>query len=320
MEAVKDNPTQYPDRGALVGDMCRLLKAARTPLAKQWQPFGLDPAGRRVLTRLARRLSEHLYFEHRTRNDLAEQLGTALIRYQVLLQETPRPKAKNFAAEVLDALAQPPVTWFAYLGVRHLDLPAGMSVGDVRFVHIDEVEGLAEALSHFGDRAPKLLCGVPVVAGTDDLALVRARRSADSALALIRQKVLYGFGAKMYLDQVAFSLDGTYAWEMDGRFQQSGWWAQEHPVDTDLSTQHEWASTLAELSDHREALPARLRERVDTALDWLDVAARTGNWRIMLPAIFSAMEAVLVPEDFGRKAGAVTVRSVAVHVALDKPF
>jgi hypothetical protein len=40
----------------------------------------------------------------------------------------------------------------------------------------------------------------------------------------------------------------------------------------------------------------------------------------MLPAVFSAMEALLVPEDTGRKAGAVTVRSVAVHVALDEPF
>jgi hypothetical protein len=40
----------------------------------------------------------------------------------------------------------------------------------------------------------------------------------------------------------------------------------------------------------------------------------------MLPAIFSAMEALLVPEDTGLKAGAVTVRSVAVHIALDEPF
>lgn len=40
----------------------------------------------------------------------------------------------------------------------------------------------------------------------------------------------------------------------------------------------------------------------------------------MLPVIFSAMEALLVPEVSGLKAGAVTVRSVAVHVALDELF
>ena len=41
----------------------------------------------------------------------------------------------------------------------------------------------------------------------------------------------------------------------------------------------------------------------------------------MLPALFSAMEAILVPETSSAlKAGVVTVRSVAVHIALDKEF
>jgi hypothetical protein len=292
MMTVKNETVQYPDRGALVSDMCGLLKAARTPLSKEWEPYGLDQSGLRLLNHLARRLSEHLYFEHRTREDLTQQLRVAVEQYKTLRKETPPPITKEFAAKVLDALVQPPANWLAYFGVHHLDLPAGMSVGDVRFIHIDEEEGLTETFSHFGERAPKLLCSVPAVAGTDDLALARARRSADSALALIRQEVLHGFAAKMHLDQVAFGLDGTYAWKIDSGFPRWGRWAQEHPIDTDLSAQHEWASTLVELSERRESLHPKLRERVDTGLDWLDVAARTVNWRIKLPAIFSAMEAL----------------------------
>jgi hypothetical protein len=320
MRAVNDHSASYPDRGALIGEVYGLLKAARAPLSKEWDPFGLDLNGWRRLHRLARKLSEHLYFEHRSRSALGDELRAAVGRYRARLQDIPRPSAKGFAAGVLDELAQPPRDWLAYLGVRHLDLPLGTAVGDVRFLHIDEEEGLAGAFSHFHERAPKLVCRVRVVAGTEDLALARARRAADSALALIRQRVLYGFGAKIYLDQVAFGLDGTFAWKIDDGFARTGWWAQQHPMETDLTADPEWGEALAESSNRREALSDKLRGRVDTALDWLDVAATTENWRIMLPAVFSAMEALLVPEDTGRKAGAVTVRSVAVHVALDEPF
>jgi hypothetical protein len=44
------------------------------------------------------------------------------------------------------------------------------------------------------------------------------------------------------------------------------------------------------------------------------------RWRVALPAIFAAMEAILVPETSGRKAELVTVRSVIVHVAADEGF
>jgi hypothetical protein len=301
--------------------MCGVLKAARRPPAKEWGTYGLDVDGRRRLHALALKLNQHLYFEHRARKDLLEELHSAVVHYRKLLQQSPRPRPKDFAAEVLDRMAQSPSTWVAYLGLHHIDLPTGTSVGEVNFVRLDEEEGLAEAWSHFGEKNPSLLCNVAVVAGTPDLALARARKAAENALALIRQKVLYGFMAKMYRDQVAFGLDGTYAWKIGDGFPQVGWWrAQDYPVHTDLSAQHEWASSLAELSDRREALPRKVRERVDTCLDWLDVAARTGNWRIMLPAVFSAMEALLVPENAGRKAGAVTVRRVAVHVALEEGF
>ena len=91
-------------------------------------------------------------------------------------------------------------------------------------------------------------------------------------------------------------------------------------MDADFSNQQDWLEALTELSTCRNGLAAPIQERVDTALDWLDVAALTENWRVMLPAIFSAMESLLVPEEGGTKAAAVTVRSVAVHVALGHGF
>ncbi len=311
----------YADRGALIGDLCGALKGARAPETEESGRYGLDRKTRRLVDRLARRLSGHLYFEHREQEDLADELFRAVNGYKRRLDESPRPKPKVLAAEFLDSLAQPPLNWQGFLGLRHLDLPSGTVVGQVRFLRADEEEGLAETFSRFGENAPRTVCTVSVVAGTDNIALERARRDAESALALVRQKVLHGFGAKMYPEQIAFSLTGHWAWKQDGRFDRSGWWlVDRRPIEMDLSGQPEWLNGLLEMSKRRESLSASLRERVDTGLDWLDTSARTETWRIKLPAVYSAMESLLVPEDSGRKAGAVTVRSVAVHAALEEGF
>jgi hypothetical protein len=92
-------------------------------------------------------------------------------------------------------------------------------------------------------------------------------------------------------------------------------------MDFTISDPAEWLAQLTGLTTDYSAVAPGLRERVDTCVQWLDVAARTDRWRIMLPAVFSAMEAILVPETSSAlKAGVVTVRSVAVHIALDKEF
>jgi hypothetical protein len=103
----------------------------------------------------------------------------------------------------------------------------------------------------------------------------------------------------------------------------AGWWRQTRPIPMDFTAgdPSKWLAGLAALTADYGAVAPRLRERVDTCVGWLDVAARTDRWRIMLPAVFSAMEAILVPETSSAlKAGVVTVRSVSVHVALDKEF
>jgi hypothetical protein len=120
----------------------------------------------------------------------------------------------------------------------------------------------------------------------------RARQATEGALALVRQQVLFGGFYKIYLDQAMSGLDGKYPLRDGGQYAIAGWWRQPRPFPMD-----------------------------DTCVGWLDVAAGSDRWRIILPALFSAMEAILVPESSSAlKAGVVTVRSLAVQVALEKEF
>ena len=151
----------------------------------------------------------------------------------------------------------------------------------------------------------------------------RARDAAETALALIRQQNLFGFPAKMYLDQVLYGLDGRYA-TRDGAGEPGvGWWrAKRTAIEAELDYENlaEWRDRLSQICDLYATLAPDLRSRVDTCLGWLDVAALSDRWRIIVPAIFSGMEALLVPESVGLKAEVVTVRSVAVHIALGRGF
>ena len=313
--------SDYPQRAQLVADLCRILDRAKAPLPSEWDEFGLDDQGIRWVLQLSVKLAQHLWFEAHNHATLRRELMAVAKRYRDAFRSGQRPKLKEYAAQALDGLSSPPEERVAYLGLRHLVLSPGTSVGEVTFGPTDAEPGLSEALGTFGLPAARCYCSVPVVAGTEDLALARARRSAETALALVRQQFLHGFMAKIYLPQLQFGLDGTHAWkEPDGTFQRAGRKFEHQPMEADFSSQRDWLETLAQLSAWRDALIPALRERVDTALDWLDVATLTENWRVMLPAIFSAMEALLIPEESGTKAGAVTVRSVAVHVAVGDGF
>jgi hypothetical protein len=312
--------SSIPNRGQLLSDIRLLLKCARTPLTTEADKrLGLTEAGLRGLVRLAHRMSANVYFEHHDFKALQEELWEVVRGYRAK-SVAERPKWGEVSQELLLKLAREPVTQIAYLGIHHLDLPAGASIGAVRFLHPGDEDDLADAFAHLGD-PPRLIGAVEVVAGTDDLALMRARQAVLHALALIRQQTLFGFSAKIYPGQVAYGLDSRYTWRREGELRRAGWWGGlERPMDTDLSSQQPWAHQLRELSARRDALKPRLRERVDTCLDWLDIAALSIDWRVIIPAVFGAMEAILVPESSGLKAGAVTVRSVAVHVAVGNSF
>ncbi len=307
----------YPGRAELVGGMLPVLKAARRPLAPELERFGLDRDGWHHLDVLENRLVRHGHFEHLGREKIRDAIQEGALRYREVAADQRTP-ARQFAAEVLDAMAQEPMRRTVYLGVEHLRLPHGTVVGDVRFVELSNDPDLTEAFARFGDSAPELVCEVEVIAGTDDLLRERARDTAETALGLIRQQNLFGFNVKIYLDQIIYGLDGRYIWRDGTTIARAGWWRHKpHPTPMDLAHPNgtEWRAKLAELAELYSAVAPGLRPHVDTCIDWLDVAALSDRWRIIIPAIFSGMEALLVPETIGLKAEVVTVRSVAVHVA-----
>ena len=317
----ESNDVSYPERAALIADMRGLLKAARRPLTDEWKPFDLDPEGWRVLDNLADRLVHHRHFEHLARKELRSALHDAVRRYK----DPPtgqRPDSKAFAAATLDGLAQQPMQRTFYLGVQHLTLPHGTIVGDARFLPLIEDDVLAQSFAWFRDAAPELVCEVEAIGGTDALLLQRARKTAERALALARQQMLFGFMAKIYLDQVMFGLDGKYTWRAGADLARAGWWRDPAPLPMDLTGPRtsEWRAKLDHLSADYLAVSPGIRERVDVCLEWLDVAARSDRWPIIIPAIFSAMEAILVPARSGLKAGVVTVRTAAVHLAVGQGF
>jgi hypothetical protein len=317
-----DPPAQgYSQRAELIADMCGLLKAARRPLTDEWKRFDLDADGWRRLERLTDWLVRHISFEHLERDQIRRGLRDAVRRYR----NSPsgrRPAKKEFAAETLDALAREPIRRTLYLGVQHLKLPHGTVVGDVRFIRLPEDEALAESFAWFRDSAPEMVCEVEAIGGTDELVLERARRTAERALALVRQQILFGFMSKIYLDQVMFGLDGKYTWREGSDVARAGWWRDPAPIPMDLTAprSEDWLTKLDGFSADYLAAAQELRERVDMCVDWLDVAAQSDRWPIIIPAVFSGMEAILVPETSGLKAGVVTVRSLAVQLAVRKRF
>lgn len=302
--------------------MLRLLKAARRPLLPEWERFGLDRDGWLELDRLAHRLVRHLYFEHLSLAKIRDHLHQAVLRYRATNARARIPN-REFAAETLDAMAQEPLHGTVFLGVEHLQLPHGTVVGGVRFVDPSSQSDLLESMSRFGRSIPSLLCQVEVTAGTSDLLRDRARDVAETALGLLRQQNLFGFNAKIYLGQILYRLDGRWALRNGPEVASAGWWRERaSPIPMDLAHPdvERWREGLADLSALYLAVSSGLQARVDTCIDWLDVAALSDRWRIIIPAIFSGMEAILVPEMVGRKAEIVTVRSVAVHVALNHAF
>lgn len=189
----------YPGRAALIAELCRLWKAARRPLPAGWEDSLLDADGWQALDRLVDRLARHLSFEHHGRRKLHEALKSAVRRYK-----TPGGRSgldnKQFAAVVLDDLTREPMRRTLYLGVEHLKLPHGTTVGTVRFLLLSQEQELAQSFTRFGAAAPAMVCEVEAVGGTEEFLRDRARQAAEGALALVRQQVLFGGLYKIYLD------------------------------------------------------------------------------------------------------------------------
>ena len=276
------NDVSYSERPSLIADVCSLLKAARRPLTGEWRRFDLDRESWNLLDRLTDRLVHHLHFEHLDRKELRRNLHDAVRRYKNA-PAGQRPANAQFAADVLDGLAQQPMRRTVYLGVRHLMLPHGTIVGDARFLQLSEDGALAESFAWCGGPAPELVCEVDAVGGTDDLLLERARKTAERAMALVRQQMLFGFMAKIYLDQVMFGLDGKYTWRVGSDLARAGRWNEPAPMSVDLTGPQtsDWRTRLDGLSADYLAVAPGIRDRIDVCLEWLDVAARSDRWPII---------------------------------------
>jgi hypothetical protein len=100
-----------------------------------------------------------------------------------------------------------------------------------------------------------------------------------------------------------------------------GWRRDPEPIGLDLSgAAEEWTATLEAEGRTLANLARPFRDRVDTALEWMEVASRERSWKVKIPAIFSAIEALLVPEDCSHKAEVVTVRAMALQITLHERF
>jgi hypothetical protein len=314
--------SDYPERNALIADLCKLWKAARRPPSAEQRTSILDGDGWKTLYDIVNRLARHLSFEHHSRRSLEDALVVAVRRYNAPNGRDGLDN-KQFAVQILDSLASEPFRRTLYLGVQHLKLPHETKVGEVRFLLLSQEPSLAQSFARFGDTTPAMVCETEVVGGNEEFLRARARKAAEGALALVRQQVLFGGFGKIYLDQVLFGLDGKYTWREGTVYAEAGWWRLVGPIPVDYTkgNQSDWLGRLDGLSTDCCDLAPKLRDRVNTCVEWLDVAARSDSWRIILPAVFSAMEAILVPETSAApKAGVVTVRSVAVHVAAGEPF
>ena len=76
---------------------------------------------------------------------------------------------------------------------------------------------------------------------------------------------------------------------------------QTDPHGLDRAVMSEWRLTLDGLSADYLAVAPGLHKRIDACVDWLDVAARGDRWPIIIPATFSAMEAILSRKRLGSR-------------------
>lgn len=313
---------EYPERAELISSMAPIFKSARGEVPPEMEGVGVDRKGWRHLRRLQERLLRHVYFEHLGRQAISGKLREAVLCYRGTAP-TARHNWKEAAAQTLDPMAQEPLRRTVLLGLEHLSLPNDTQVGEVRFIDPSTDPELVVALSRFGGEPHTLVGEVQAVAGTVELLRERARDTVETVLSLLRQQTMFGMRAvKIYRMQVMFGLTGVWAIK-DGDAWQSGWWREKQtPVPADLAhpNMSEWRVRLDELASLRGRLAPEIRSRVDTCLGWLNVAALSEDWRVVIPAVFSGMESLLAPEKSGLKAGIVTVRSLAVHAALDHGF
>ncbi|GEM_PF-1896770 len=240
--------------------------------------------------------------------------------YQTALRQDQRTNIKNIAAAFIDQTARTPMCANVFFGVRYLALPGALDVGIARFLPAVDAARREPVLGTEFYHGCPLYCAVEATGGTDAALIGRAVQQAVPALSLLRLHLQRAFRG-LHRDQVLFELDGRYLIASGDGTRRRGYQRWREPIALDLSPRTpEWATSVETEGQTIRDLPASLRERIATALEWMDVAARAPSWKTEIPAIFSGIESLLVPEDCGSKAEVVTVRSVILQCALGEGF
>lgn len=314
----------YPDRSIYIQQLTALLKATQRSVGfeeavRTWSgptgPLLLDHAANQILIRLGYALSQNEYFEY-----LHKDIGTALLEFLASYAANRVGKIKALATELLDEMAREPARARLYFGIRHLRLDGSLEIGDATILGRRRKAFLAKAMPRGAYRRTDSFIRVAASGGTSSALYIRGQQKAELALAILRLHLRRGLDS-VAREELLFDLSGAYveeALEGDLHF---AWRSQPTPIRVDLGNDRpEWREQLTSEAEEISRLPARVRDRVHNALQWIDRAMRSATWRTHIPDIFTAMESLLVPENCRSKAEVVTVRSVALQLSFDDWF
>lgn len=322
MNSTREMSQYKADLVTLLGESRRRVDAETAAFSVSG-PYGrvsLDERGADRFARVLATLANDLSFEHLDRDELEGKLCTFVAGYQSALWRGEKRAEKAEAAAFLRDNARDPEGAVVYIGVRHLSLPCAVEVGVARFLPSAEARQVDSLFDSKAFDGCSLFCAVEVFGGSDSRIVERALGRATLALSLLRLHIQQ-FLRIIPRHQLMFELhhvcvieryDGTR--HVDLRF-------PHQPHDLDLSRlPSDWATALAAEGVTISRLPPALRERVETALEWMDIASRAPTWKTKIPALFSGAESLIVPETLGRKDAVVTVRGVVLEHAANGMF
>jgi hypothetical protein len=321
--------TSYSEARSLQGDLVVLLRSAaksnpdmgdREHIGIAWgSPWqAIDRPTYRRVVQLNARLARHLNFEYLTRKELEDALLKAISEYR---NSSPRPNIREYADAVLSEMAKPARSLVFYLGVNHLKVKKSLTIGDVEILTKAQAKRAID-----NNRWPSAFNDSPsfarlTIEGTNPQAqLQRARFAVQEALGAARLVIQEELGRMGGIrEQWLFDLSGDWVARYGARWS-SGWWRKPEPMLLELPDDARWRDPIKSFDESLTLVPERFRACCRTAINWLDAATREGYWRISIPMVYSAMESILVPETTGLKAEVVTVRSIAMQVAIGNPF
>lgn len=269
------------------------------------------------LERLIDQVAYHPRFEHHRKADVRSKLAAAVAGYQQGLDTRAR---RAIADAAIQDLTANPLRASVYFGIRDLTLPREVDIGIGVITPADRrPELLLELAKAPRISAAALYCQVDAIGGTEPQLIARARPKALLALALLRQQLRTDLIGVSH-DQLRFDLDGTVICQLvDGR-----WYFRSRVSDDlslDLPDEPEMMARLAAFGRTIITLAPEIRARVETALQWLEVAARAPDWKVGVPAIFAAMESLLVPErNVKDKDAVLLVRATTLQVIVEGQF